>query len=87
MAHAIAASRRYEAVEWLRKMEQGASEVLPEEPSEEEFCLALRNGLILSNVLNKVNPGAVLKVLYYISSNHYVHRHTHIILKVFVNRL
>lgn len=58
-----AASRRYEAVEWLRKMEQGASEVLPEEPSEEEFCLALRNGLILCNVLNKVNPGAVLKVV------------------------
>ncbi|KAK1404927.1 kinesin-like protein KIN-14F [Heracleum sosnowskyi] len=58
-----AASRRYEAVEWLRKMEQGASEVLPKEPSEEEFCLALRNGLILCNVLNKVNPGAVLKVV------------------------
>ncbi|KAL8131824.1 hypothetical protein AgCh_007661 [Apium graveolens] len=44
-------------------MEQGASEVLSKEPSEEEFCLALRNGLILCNVLNKVNPGAVLKVV------------------------
>ncbi|XP_022716667.1 kinesin-like protein KIN-14F [Durio zibethinus] len=58
-----AASRRYQAAEWLRQMDQGASESLPKEPSEEEFCLALRNGLILCNVLNKVNPGAVLKVV------------------------
>ncbi|EOY11923.1 Kinesin-like protein 1 isoform 2 [Theobroma cacao] len=58
-----AASRRYQAAEWLRQMDQGASESLPREPSEEEFCLALRNGLILCNVLNKVNPGAVLKVV------------------------
>ncbi|XVE50907.1 hypothetical protein DITRI_Ditri01bG0201000 [Diplodiscus trichospermus] len=58
-----AASRRYQAAEWLRQMDQGASETLPKEPSEEEFCLALRNGLILCNVLNKVNPGAVLKVV------------------------
>ncbi|KAF2298098.1 hypothetical protein GH714_014055 [Hevea brasiliensis] len=56
-----AASRRYQAAEWLRKMDQGASATLPKDPSEEEFCLALRNGLILCNVLNKVNPGAVLK--------------------------
>ncbi|XP_052207437.1 kinesin-like protein KIN-14F [Diospyros lotus] len=58
-----AASRRYQAVEWLRQMDQGAWEVLPKEPSEEDFCLALRNGLVLCNVLNKVNPGAVLKVV------------------------
>ncbi|KAK8301073.1 hypothetical protein V6Z12_D05G437400 [Gossypium hirsutum] len=58
-----AASRRYQAAEWLRQMDQGASETLPKEPSEEEFCLALRNGLILCNVLNKVNPGAVLKIV------------------------
>ncbi|KAL3643248.1 hypothetical protein CASFOL_014063 [Castilleja foliolosa] len=44
-------------------MDQGASEVLPEEPTEEEFRLALRNGLILCNVLNTVNPGAVHKVV------------------------
>lgn len=44
-------------------MDQGALEVLGKEPSEEGFCLALRNGLILCNVLNKVNPGAVLKVV------------------------
>ncbi|ESQ37545.1 hypothetical protein EUTSA_v10002379mg [Eutrema salsugineum] len=44
-------------------MDQGAAETLPEKPSEEEFCLTLRNGLILCNVLNKVNPGSVLKVV------------------------
>ena len=58
------ASRRYQASEWLRQMDHGASSALPKEPSEEDFCLALRNGLILCNVLNKVNPGAVLKVIY-----------------------
>jgi hypothetical protein len=59
----LSASRRYQAADWLRQMDKGASRTLPKEPSEEEFCLALRNGLILCNVLNKVNPGAVLKVL------------------------
>ncbi|KAH0707942.1 hypothetical protein KY290_012469 [Solanum tuberosum] len=58
-----AAARRYQAAEWLRQMDSGASEVLPKEPSEEEFRCALRNGLILCNVLNKVNPGAVHKVV------------------------
>ncbi|XP_050370920.1 kinesin-like protein KIN-14F [Argentina anserina] len=58
-----AAARRYQAAEWLRKMDFGASETLSKEPSEEEFRLSLRNGLILCNVLNKVNPGAVLKVV------------------------
>ncbi|KAK4420867.1 Kinesin-like protein KIN-14F [Sesamum alatum] len=44
-------------------MYDGASEMLPKEPTEEEFRLALRNGLILCNVLNKVKPGAVRKVV------------------------
>jgi len=44
-------------------MDNGASSSLSKEPSEEEFCLALRNGLILCNVLNRVNPGAVVKVV------------------------
>lgn len=44
-------------------MDNVASALLSPKPSEEEFCLALRNGLILCNVLNKVNPGAVLKVV------------------------
>ncbi|MCD7450556.1 hypothetical protein HAX54_007209 [Datura stramonium] len=58
-----AAARRYQAAEWLRQMDSGASEVLPQEPTEEQFRCALRNGLILCNVLNKVNPGAVHKVV------------------------
>ncbi|OWM71316.1 hypothetical protein CDL15_Pgr011444 [Punica granatum] len=58
-----AASRRYQAAEWLRQMDQGALGTLPKEPSEEDFCLALRNGLVLCNVLNKVNPGAIHKVV------------------------
>ncbi|KAK1317353.1 Kinesin-4 [Acorus calamus] len=59
-----AACRRFQATKWLREMDRFAAEVLPsKEPSEEEFCLALRNGLILCNVLNRVNPGAVSKVV------------------------
>jgi len=57
------AIRRYEGAAWLRKMVGvvGAKD-LPAEPSEEEFRLGLRSGLILCNVLNKVHPGAVSKV-------------------------
>uniref|UniRef100_K3Y4Y9 Kinesin motor domain-containing protein n=1 Tax=Setaria italica TaxID=4555 RepID=K3Y4Y9_SETIT len=58
-----AASRRCEAARWLRQMEPAAVETLPERPSEEEFCVALRNGLVLCKVLNRVNPGAVPKVV------------------------
>lgn len=58
------AARRNQAARWLRQMDQVARDTLPEDPSEEDFCLALRNGLILCNVLNKVQPGAVLKVRY-----------------------
>ncbi|XP_058076786.1 kinesin-like protein KIN-14F [Magnolia sinica] len=59
-----AASRRYEAAGWLRKMigVVGAKD-LPSEPSEEEFRLGLRNGIILCSVINKVHPGAVPKVV------------------------
>lgn len=71
MCVCFSASRRYQASEWLRQMDHGASSALPKEPSEEDFCLALRNGLILCNVLNKVNPGAVLKVIYI-----YIYIHT-----------
>ena len=59
---AAAAARRCEAARWLRQMEPAAAESLPERPSEEEFCVALRNGLVLCKVLNRVNPGAVPKV-------------------------
>ncbi|PIN24162.1 Kinesin (KAR3 subfamily) [Handroanthus impetiginosus] len=59
-----AALRRYEAAAWLRKVVGvvGARD-LPAEPSEEEFRLALRNGIILCNALNKIQHGAVQKVV------------------------
>ncbi|GMI76034.1 hypothetical protein like AT2G47500 [Hibiscus trionum] len=60
----LAASRRYEAAGWLRKMVGiVAAKDLPAEPSEEEFRLGLRSGIVLCNVLNKVQPGAVPKVV------------------------
>ncbi|KAF2325128.1 hypothetical protein GH714_022927 [Hevea brasiliensis] len=40
-----------------------AAKDLPAEPSEEEFRLGLRSGIILCNSLNKVQPGAVPKVV------------------------
>ncbi|XP_039048042.1 kinesin-like protein KIN-14I isoform X2 [Hibiscus syriacus] len=59
-----AASRRSEAAGWLRKMVGVvAAKDLPAEPSEEEFWLGLRSGIILCNVLNKAQPGAVPKVV------------------------
>lgn len=61
------ALRRYEAVEWLRKMVGVvAARDLPAEPSEEEFRLGLRSGIILCNALNRVQPGAVPKVCFYL---------------------
>ncbi|GMP40053.1 hypothetical protein CsSME_00010647 [Camellia sinensis var. sinensis] len=59
-----ASVRRYEAAGWLRKMVGvvGGKD-LPAQPSEEEFRLGLRSGIILCNVLNKVQPGAVPKVV------------------------
>ncbi|KAJ4850345.1 Kinesin-like protein KIN-14I, partial [Turnera subulata] len=59
-----AASRRYEAAGWLRKtVGVVAAKDLPAEPSEEEFRLGLRSGIILCNAINKVHPGAVPKVV------------------------
>lgn len=58
-----AALRRYEAAGWLRKkVGVVGGKDLPAEPSEEDFRLGLRSGIILCNVINKVNPGAVAKV-------------------------
>ncbi|KAK9147003.1 hypothetical protein Sjap_006906 [Stephania japonica] len=58
------ALRRYEAAGWLRKMiGVVVAKDFPAEPSEQEFRIGLRNGLILCNVLNKVQPGVVPKVV------------------------
>uniref|UniRef100_A0A0E0CZD5 Kinesin motor domain-containing protein n=1 Tax=Oryza meridionalis TaxID=40149 RepID=A0A0E0CZD5_9ORYZ len=57
-----AAARRNEAAGWLRRTVGAvAARDLPEEPSEEEFRLGLRNGQILCGALNRVHPGAVPK--------------------------
>ncbi|KAF6141314.1 hypothetical protein GIB67_024398 [Kingdonia uniflora] len=59
-----AALRRYEAAMWLRQsVVVGLAKDLPSEPSEEDFRLGLRSGLILCNALNKVSPGAIPKVV------------------------
>ncbi|KAL6500293.1 hypothetical protein OROHE_025659 [Orobanche hederae] len=59
-----AALRRYEAATWLRKLVGiVAAKDLPAEPSEEEFGLGLRSGIILCNALNKIQQGAVQKVV------------------------
>ncbi|XP_047313191.1 kinesin-like protein KIN-14F isoform X2 [Impatiens glandulifera] len=56
--------RRYEAAGWLRKtVGVVGGKDLPAEPSEEEFRIGLRSGIILCNVLNKVTPGAIPKVV------------------------
>ncbi|GAA0146394.1 microtubule binding motor protein [Lithospermum erythrorhizon] len=58
-----AATRRYHAAEWLREMDKVALDLVPLQPTEQQFCMALRNGLIFCNVLNKVHPRAVPKVV------------------------
>ncbi|CAN4108861.1 unnamed protein product [Withania somnifera] len=59
-----ASLRRYVAAGWLRKtIGVVAAKDLPAEPSEEDFRLGLRSGIVLCNVLNKIQPGAVQKVV------------------------
>ncbi|KXG23658.1 kinesin-like protein KIN-14Q [Sorghum bicolor] len=59
-----AAIRRHEAASWLRKTVGAVcAKDLPEEPSEEEFQLGLRNGIVLCNALNKAQPGAIPKIV------------------------
>ncbi|KAI7728210.1 hypothetical protein M8C21_012902, partial [Ambrosia artemisiifolia] len=47
---------------WMRAM-IGVVEArdLPAQPSEEEFRVSLKSGLILCHVINKVDPGSVPK--------------------------
>ncbi|XP_074325550.1 kinesin-like protein KIN-14F [Apium graveolens] len=61
-----ASLRRFEAAGWIRKMlgvvEAGAKD-LPAQPTEDEFRIKLQSGIILCNVLNKIQAGAVPKVV------------------------
>jgi hypothetical protein len=67
-----AAIRRYEAANWLRRIVGVVcAKDLAEEPSEEEFRLGLRNGIVLCNALNKIQPGAVPKVCIFSHSDVY----------------
>jgi len=64
----VVALRRYEAAGWLRKtvgVVRGKD--LPAEPSEEDFRIGLRSGIILCSVLNKIQPGSVSKVLHHVN--------------------
>lgn len=54
--------RRFEAAEWLENLVGPLG--VSSEPSEREFISCLRNGLILCNAINKINPGTVTKVLH-----------------------
>ncbi|XP_021281976.1 kinesin-like protein KIN-14L [Herrania umbratica] len=56
-----AALRRYVAVAWLETLVGPLG--ISSQPSEKEFISCLRNGLILCNVINKIQPGAVPKVV------------------------
>ncbi|KAG2316575.1 hypothetical protein Bca52824_019697 [Brassica carinata] len=58
------ALRRYEAAAWLREtLGVSSGRDFPAEPSEEDFRVGLCSGIVLCNVLNKVNPGSVSKVV------------------------
>ncbi|XP_058754347.1 kinesin-like protein KIN-14I isoform X1 [Vicia villosa] len=59
-----ASSRRNGAATWLRNTvgNVGGKEMV-DEPSEQDFRIALRSGIILCNALNKIQPGAVPKVV------------------------
>nr|XP_043625416.1 kinesin-like protein KIN-14I [Erigeron canadensis] len=57
-------TKRYEATRWLRKMVGVvAAKDLPAEPSEQNFRMGLRSGIILCNVLKKIEPGSISKVV------------------------
>eukprot|EP00250_Pteridium_aquilinum_P013147 c21159_g1_i1 orf=147-3644(+) len=56
-----AAERRYQAASWLQHMVGPLC--LSVEPSEEELRSCLQNGLVLCNLINKVHPGAVPKIV------------------------
>ncbi|CAM0880656.1 unnamed protein product [Alopecurus aequalis] len=58
-----AAWRRHQAAAWLQSM-VGPFGISPC-PSEQEFVAALRNGIVLCKAINKIQPGAVPKVVAY----------------------
>ncbi|KAF6151080.1 hypothetical protein GIB67_042415, partial [Kingdonia uniflora] len=57
----FAALRRFQAGAWLEVFVGPLG--LSENPSEREFLSFLRNGIVLCNAINKIQPGAVSKVI------------------------
>ncbi|PRQ44785.1 putative minus-end-directed kinesin ATPase [Rosa chinensis] len=53
--------RRFQAVEWLESFVGPLG--IPNQPSEKEFISCLRNGLILCNAINKIQPASVPRVV------------------------
>jgi hypothetical protein len=59
------AVRRNEAASWLRRtVGVVCARDLAEDPSEEEFRVGLRSGIVLCNAVNKIQPGTVPKVAF-----------------------
>ncbi|XP_073154118.1 kinesin-like protein KIN-14L [Henckelia pumila] len=56
-----AALRRYQATHWLDCLVGPLG--IPDKPSEQMFISCLRNGLILCNIINKIQPGSVPKII------------------------
>ncbi|XP_066317034.1 kinesin-like protein KIN-14A isoform X1 [Miscanthus floridulus] len=56
-----AALRRHQAAAWLQAM-VGSFGLAPY-PSEQEFVASLRNGIVLCKAINKLQPGAVAKII------------------------
>ncbi|XP_042398269.1 kinesin-like protein KIN-14A isoform X3 [Zingiber officinale] len=56
-----AALRRYEAASWLESIVGPLR--LPPLPTEKEFHACLRSGIVLCNAINKIQPGAIPKVV------------------------
>ncbi|KAG5552449.1 hypothetical protein RHGRI_010504 [Rhododendron griersonianum] len=56
-----AAWRRFQASRWLDSLVGSLG--ISTQPTEREFISCLRNGLVLCNVINKIQPGSVPKVV------------------------
>ncbi|KAJ7561853.1 hypothetical protein O6H91_03G044200 [Diphasiastrum complanatum] len=56
-----AAIRRFQAITWLQNVVGSLG--ISNEPSEEELRLCLRNGLVLCNLMNRIHPGAIPKIV------------------------
>ncbi|XP_047261252.1 kinesin-like protein KIN-14A [Capsicum annuum] len=59
--HCFVALRRYQATHWLECFVGPFG--ISSQPSEREFVSCLRSGFVLCNLINKVQPGSVPKVV------------------------